>query len=184
MKTCRLIPRIFGLFGGILAVIFMCTVAFAAPPGSQPPSTHPPQEISFPDIKAMELEVDHSSPKPGDIVFFRGTYMVTGCVKKPFFGKITLDGNNLIEQEMKNYNPDCLSSSNMFDGLFGVSWKATSGTHTVVFTADSKNDIGEGLQNELNNTQTITITVPFPQIEKIKDMKTKQPIPIPVPGVK
>jgi hypothetical protein len=72
----------------------------------------------------------------------------------------------------------------MFDGLFGVSWKATPGTHTVVFTADSKNDIGEGPQNEINNTKTITITVPLPAIDKVKDMKTKQPIPVPVPGGK
>jgi hypothetical protein len=183
MKTCRLIPRIFGLFGGILAVLFMYTVAFAAPKSSQPPISHPDPVLSFPDIKAQNLEVDHPSPKPGDIVFLKGSYLVTGCIKKPFFGKITLDGTTLIEQEMKNYDPEC-KFGNMYDGLFGVSWKATSGTHTVVFTADSKNDIGEGLVNENNNTQTITLTVPFPAIDKIKDMKTKQPIPVPVPGVR
>jgi hypothetical protein len=174
-----------GIFfaAAMLCLWLMVSFVIAAPPGSQPPSTHPPQEISFPDIKAMELVVDYPSPKPGDIVFFKGTYMVTGCVKKPFFGKITLDGNTLIEQEMKNYNPDC-TGSNMFDGLFGVSWKATSGTHTAVFTADSINDIAEGIQNEHNNTKTMTLTVPFLAIDKIKDMKTKQPIPIPVPGAR
>jgi len=169
--------------GLVAALISMASFVIAAPPSSQPPSSHPPYEMSFPDIEAQKLEVDQLSPKPGDIVFFKGTYMVTGCVKKPFFGKITLDGNTLIEQEMKNYNPDCIGS-NMFDGLFGVSWKATSGTHTVVFKADSTNDVAEGIQNELNNTQTITITVPLPAIEKIKDIKTKQPIPVPVPGTR
>ena len=146
--------------GLVAALISMASFAIAAPPGSQPPSSHPSHEILFPDIKAQNLEVDYLSPKPGDIVFFKGAYLVTGCVKKPFFGKITLDGNTLIEQEMKNYDPEC--KGNMYDGLFGVSWKATSGTHTIVFTADSKNDIGEGLVNENNNTQTLTLTVPFP----------------------
>jgi len=167
--------------GVAFVLISMASFVIAAPPGTQPPSSYPPQEISFPDIKVQNLEVDHLSPKPGDIVFFKGTYMVTGCIKKPFFCKITLDGNTLIEQEMKNNNPDCIGS-NMYDGLFGVSWKATPGTHTVVFTADSKKNIGEGIQNELNNTQTITITVPLPAIDK--DIKTKPPIPVPVPGTR
>jgi hypothetical protein len=155
----------------ILCFWLMVSFAIAAPQSSQPPSTHPPQEISFPDIKAMEFVVDRPSPQPGDIVFFKGTYMVTGCVKKPFYGKITLDGTILIEQEMKNIAPNC--EMNMWDALFGVSWKATPGTHTIVFTADSKNDIGEGPVNEYNNTKTMTLTVPLPAIEKIKDIKTK-----------
>jgi len=171
--------KVTGIFStaAVLCFWLMASFAISAPPGTQPPSSYPPQEISFPDIKVQNLEVDHLSPKPGDIVFFKGTYMVTGCIKKPFFGKITLDGTTLIEKEMKNYDPEC-KFGNKFDGLFGVSWKAIPGTHTVVFTADSTNDIGEGLVNENNNTQTITLTVPFLAIE------TKQPIPVPVPGAK
>lgn len=107
--------------------------------------------------------------------FFKGSYLVTGCIKKPFYGKITLDGNTLIEKEMTNYDPNCLG--NMWDGLFGVSWKATPGTHIVVFTADSKNDIAEGIEHELNNTQSITVIVPFPPIKPPVDININPAIP-------
>ena len=82
---------------------------------------------------------------------------------------------------MHNYDPNC-DHGVMWDANFGVSWKATPGTHTAVFTADSKNDINEGPMNENNNLRTIVVTVPIPTINTIKDMKTKQPISLPVPG--
>jgi len=65
----------------------------------------------------------------------------------------------------------------MWDGLFGVSWKATPGTHIVVFTADSKNDIAEGIEHELNNTQSITVIVPFPPIKPPVDININPAIP-------
>ena len=180
MKTCRLIARICAFYGGLFAVIFTSVVVFAAPPGSQPPSVQMQPAISFPDIKITDFALDRMNPKAGDIVFLKGVYLVTGCIKKPFYGKITLDGITLIEQVMQNYDPTCEHGA-MWDANFGVSWKATPGTHTAVFTVDSKNDIYEGPVNEHNNTRTITFTVPIPTIDTIRDIKTKQPIPVPVP---
>jgi len=70
MKTFSLIMRMFVLYLGISVLICMYAVAFAAPPGSQPPSTQTQQAPSFPDIKAYKLEVDRQSPQSGDIIFF------------------------------------------------------------------------------------------------------------------
>ena len=56
MKTCRLIARICAFYGGLFAVIFMSAVVFAAPLGSQPPSTQMQLAPSFPDIKITDFK--------------------------------------------------------------------------------------------------------------------------------
>jgi hypothetical protein len=171
-------------------IISMSAFAVAAPPGSRPPSSqyHQPQQgqtlPSFPDIEAISLDVYHANSgdqgpwKPGETVRIRGYYHIRGCLQKPFFGKITVDGNTIVEQEMEQ-RPDCQGYSNTmlsFDANFITNWQATIGTHTFVFTVDSKNDINEGL-NESNNTLNKTITVPVSTLQK-KDINI-QPMPDP-----
>jgi type 1 glutamine amidotransferase len=75
----------------------------------------------------------------------------------------------LIEQEMTNFSPNC--ETKMWDAMFGGSWKAGPGTHTITFYADSKEDIHES--NEQNNIKSITVIVP--SVEMTKDPKEKQP---------
>jgi hypothetical protein len=173
-------------------IISMSAFAVAAPPGSQTPQVQtgsqrlkqplpiPDQSLSSsPDIKAISLDVYHANSgdqgpwKPGETVRIRGYYHILGCLQKPFFGKITMDGNTLIEQEMEQ-RPDCQGYSNTmvsFDANFVTNWQATMGTHTIVFTVDSKDNIQEGL-NESNNTLNKTITVQVSTLQK-KDLNTQ-----------
>jgi len=165
----------------------MASFVVGAPPSSQPLSKSPQAEPIFPDIHAYKIEGLPESPKSGQILYLKGFYSVTGCASKPFFGKIEVDGQIIGEEkELKNWCPDCTKPNCKlwWDFFLEVQWTVVPGNHTIVFTADSKNDIIEGPQNEFNNAKTVTISVPFPQIEKIKDMKTKQPIPVPVPGTR
>jgi hypothetical protein len=153
-----------------LAVIVPSSFSFAAPPDSQQRELQFAPVSATGDIEAKDLMLDKMNPKPGDIIMIKGLYKVTGCIGKPFFGKITLNGSTLIEQEMKNFDPDCLAPNDTWwDAIFGVSWKAVPGTHTITFVVDSKNDIYE--LNEFNNAKSITLTVPFSVPEGIKEMR-------------
>jgi hypothetical protein len=149
------------------AVVLAASLTFAAPPITEPAISDAPPPL--PDVEAYNLEVDRLNAKPGDIVLIKGYYMVKGCVKTLFSGKITINGNTLIEQEMTNFSANC--EMKMWDAMFGGSWKAVPGTHTFTFYADSKEDIHES--NEQNNTKSITVIVP--SVEMIEDLKEKHP---------
>jgi hypothetical protein len=181
------------------ALVMVClmgtaAVSIAAPQSSQPPSTGNTVPLSFPDLRMTDVNAENTTnpgapPSPGDQVRIRCGFLVCGCFQKTSFtNRADIDDVLLNEKEavwvpVGNTLPDCEGGcrSNAFSG--GI-WTATPGSHTIKCILDSKNDIGEGPQNELNNTKSITINVPLPQIDKIKDIKTKQPIPIPVPRVK
>jgi hypothetical protein len=188
----------------IALVIFFITgmagLSLAAQQSSQMPSTSVPQSTpagtpaGFPDLRMTDVNAENTTnpgapPSPGDQVRIRCGFLVCGCFQKTSFtNRADIDGVLLNEKEavwvpVGNTLPDCQGGcrSNAFSG--GI-WTATSGSHTITCILDSKNNIGEGPQNELNNTKSIAVNVPLPQIDKIKDIKTKQPMPIPVPGVR
>jgi hypothetical protein len=184
----------------IFFIIGMAGLSLAAQQSSQMPSTSAPQSApagtpaGFPDLRMTNVYAPNTlnpgaPPSPGDQVRIYCEFLVCGCFQKTSFtNRGEIDGVLLYEKEavwvpVGNTLPDCQGGcrSNAFSG--GI-WTATSGSHTITCILDSKNDIAEGTQNELNNTKSITITVPLPAIDKIKNIKTKQPIPIPVPGVK
>lgn len=164
-SDCRVIVLI--LLLGAFAVIPTTSLTFAAPPIAEPAISSAP--VSLPDIEVYKLEVDRLNAKPGDIVLIKGYYMVKGCVKTLFSGKITINGNTLIEQEMTNFSTNC--EMKMWDAMFGGSWKAVPGTHTITFHSDSKESIHES--DEQNNTKSITVIVP--SVEMIEDLKEKHP---------
>ena len=119
----------------------MASFVVAAPPGSQPPSTETQQVRKSPDINAYRLDVLPESPKSGQIVYVKGFYSVTGCISKPFFGKIEVDGQIIgEEQELQNMCPDCTNPNCrlFWDYFLQVEWKAVPGAHTITFTADSR----------------------------------------------
>jgi len=158
----------------------MASFVVGAPPSSQPLSKSPQAKPIFPDIHAYKIEGLPESPKSGQIVYLKGYYSVTGCASKPFFGKIEVDGQIIGEEkELKNWCPDCTNPNCKlwWDYFLQVQWKVVPGKHTITFTADSKNNISEGLKNELNNKKSITITVPFPIIKPPVDININPVIP-------
>lgn len=163
-------------------------LSFAAPLDlKEQPTMEQKNLLPVPDIKAQRIVAQLNAAfvsGTDEIAYYfytiKGEFLVTGCIKKPFFGKITINGNTLIEKEVTNVDPDC-SRYTQWDSGFEGSWKnPTPGTHTLIFTVDSKNDIYES--NELNNSKSITVNIPLPAIDKIKDIKTKPPIPVPIPN--
>jgi hypothetical protein len=182
--------KVTGIFFTAVTLCFWLMASFvvAAPPGSQPPSTEtqrsqPPstetqQMPKFPDINAYRLVVLPESPKAGQIVYLKGFYSVTGCASKQFFGKIEVDGQIIgEEQELLNLCPDCTNPDCrlFWDYFLQVKWRAVPGAHTITFTADSKNNISEGLQNKVNNKKSITVNVPLPYIPGPKEKLIKNP---------
>jgi hypothetical protein len=176
----------------MVCIIGMAAVSFAAPQSSQPPSTGNTVPISYPDLRMTNVNAQNTTnpgapPSSGDQVRIACEFLVCGCFQKTSFtNRGEIDGVLLNEKEavwvpVGNTLPDCEGGcrSNLFSG---GEWTAAPGSHTIKCILDSKNDIGEGPQNELNNTKSITVNVPWPQIDKIKDIKTKQPLPVPVPG--
>jgi hypothetical protein len=158
-------------------IISQASFAAEATPGheSQKPLKPPP------DIKAYKLEVwPPESPVSGQTVFIKGYYSVTGCVSNPFFGKIDVDGRIIGEEkELPNMCPDCMNPncSLWWDYFFEATWEAFPGNHTITFTADSKNNIHEGILNEHNNKKSVTVNVPMPDIRLPKAIDRKPMIP-------
>jgi hypothetical protein len=148
----------------ISIIISQASFTAEVTPGTE---THKPQKKPTPDIKAYKLEALPESPKAGQIIYLKGYYEVTGCVSNPFFGKIEVDGQIIgEEQELINFCPDCTNPNcyYMWDYFLKDTWEAVPGSHTITFTADSKNNISEGLINETNNMKSITVNVPMPDI--------------------
>jgi hypothetical protein len=124
--------------------------------------------------------------KPGDVTHISCLAMVRGCVRKPFYVKIEIDGKTITEQQIESPDPGCTIAEERpypqytWDKGIITEWTAVVGTYTIRCTVDSKSDITE--VNENNNTDIKSLTVRFPALDKIKDIKTKAPIPVPVPG--
>ena len=187
------------LFRIALAMLFitgMAGLSFAAPPGSQPPSSANTVPMVFPDVRMIQVSLQVTHPNgtgsatpsaAGDQVRVTCEYIICGCAQKTtYYNRLDLDGTIYREQEfgtpMENLPPNC-SPGHCVSAVFGTgaAWTATAGSHTIKCILDSKNDISEGPVNEYNNTKSITVNVPLPRIDKMKDIQTKPPIPIPVP---
>ena len=183
--------NLFSIALAMLVIAGMAGLSFAAPPGSQPPSSANTVPMVFPDlglIEVLALNDTHpmAPPSQGDQIRILCNYKVCGCTQKSFFSnRVDIDNALFYEKEdawmpAMNNPPNC-KPGNCWSVVFSptIHWTATSGSHTIKCILDSKNDIVEGPVNEYNNTKSITINVPLPRIDKMKDIQTKPPIPVP-----
>jgi hypothetical protein len=189
--------KVTGMFfaASVLCFWLIASFAIAAQQSSQQPSSGLLVPVAFSDIgpvsaRANNLTHPNVAPLSGDVISISCDYFFSGCFEqKAFSNRVDIDGVLYYEEERywlppQNVKPNC-QQENRTSAVFSPSkWTATPGSHTIKCILDSKNNMAEGTQNELNNTKAITITVPLPASEKIKDIKTKQPIPVPVPGVR
>jgi hypothetical protein len=184
----------------MLSVLLMASFAVAAPQSSQPPSSGNQVPLVFPDLRNVAVAIqaetypDQTKPNAGDQVRIYCEYQSCGCFgNKLFSNRIDIDGALFYEKEgawvagANNYQQSC-SPERCYSYAWPIAdkWKATPGSHTITCILDSKDNIYEGPQHELNNSKSITINVPLPKsaIDKIKDIKTKPPIPVPTPGIR
>jgi hypothetical protein len=189
--------KVTGVFfvAAVLCFWVLASFVFAAPPGSQAPSSSNQVPLVFPDLRNVGVEIhvetgpNATTPSAGDQVRIYCAYNSCGYFQnKVFTNRIDIDGALFYEKEGSwvaggNNLQSC--SPNMCYSYLWVganTWKATSGSHTIKCILDSNNNIVEGPQGEYNNTASVTIVVPFQVPDKIKDIKTKAPIPVPVPG--
>ena len=180
----------------MLVIAGMAGLSFAAPPGSQPPSSANTVPMVFPDVRMIKVETSVMHPNgtyeltpsaAGDQVRIACGYEVCGCTQKSSLSnRVDIDNALFYEKEgawipAGNNPPNCIPGGCSSQLFYAGTWTATAGSHTIKCILDSKNDIVEGPQNEFNNAKSITINVPWPRIDKMKDIQTKPPLPIPVP---
>lgn len=146
--------------------------AQAPPPGDSQPIQAPQwPDVSIGGCSRYIAGKTFEPYEANDQVYFNCDIYVCGCVQTlSFSNKIEMD--NILLEEIEapiftiNKPPDCSPDRCTFVGISTSKfWKATLGNHTFKLTMDSKNDISEGTQNELNNTFSKTINVSIPRID-------------------
>jgi hypothetical protein len=185
--------KVTGIFIAAAVLSFWLMASFViAAQSSQQPSSGLLVPVAFSDIgpvsaRANNLSHPNVAPLSGDVILITCDYFVSGCFEqKAFSNRVDIDDILYYEEERywlppTNVKPNCQQENRTSAAFSPAKWTATPGSHTIKCILDSKNDIAEGTQNELNNSQSITVNVPLPAIEQIKDIKTKQPIPIQKP---
>lgn len=179
---------------------------YAAPPNQAPSSSKKPMQTpGLQQEQAVPLPLVRGDIKLGDVKLFinntqqqfvnngdelsvtqGATLQITayvylyGCVKKPFLGKIEVDGQSITEQTLTPIPQasECQHPYPQFtqDEVVTGQWTAAAlGKHTVKVDLDSTGVVTE--VNESNNMRTFSINVKPPVIQLPKDVIKNPVIP-------
>ena len=90
----------------MLVIAGMAGLSFAAPPGSQPPSSANTVPIVFPDLRLIKvaslimITYPTAPPSQGDQIPIECNYVVCGCTQKRFFSnRVDIDNALFYEKE-------------------------------------------------------------------------------------